>query len=71
MFIFILSLFSCLVGTTIPTHAEVTIDYSEVEINGEFHTLETKNFFNFFLTNFNQSVTLFTLERQTLTNIKQ
>ena len=36
MFIFILSLFSCLVGTTTTSHAEVTIDYTEVEINGEF-----------------------------------
>jgi len=35
MFILILSFFSCLMATT-PTHAEVTIDYSEVEINGEF-----------------------------------
>ena len=35
MFILLLTYLSCLAATT-PAHAEVTIDYSEVEINGEF-----------------------------------
>jgi len=35
MFILLL-LISCLTATTAPVHAEVTIDYNEVEINGEF-----------------------------------
>jgi hypothetical protein len=35
MFILLL-LISCLTTATTPASAEVTIDYSEVEINGEF-----------------------------------
>ena len=34
--LYLLLLISCLTTATTPVHAEVTIDYSEVEINGEF-----------------------------------
>ena len=33
LYLLLLSLFSC---SPTPAHAEVSIDYSEVEINGEF-----------------------------------
>ena len=36
MLYLLLLLISCLSTTTTPAQAEVTIDYSEVEINGEF-----------------------------------
>ena len=35
MLYLLLTYLSCLTATT-PAHAEVTIDYAEVEINGEF-----------------------------------
>lgn len=34
--LYLLLLISCLTTATTPAHAEVTIDYAEVEINGEF-----------------------------------